>query len=125
MPFTSYLFGTHGDTGLGPARPGSARLDPGPPRPDLTLNRKVHLAACRHTRIVFCIPPQRTHKTHTTSPQVGPGPLWPPGPTAPTRLGLARTVYVDSDESRLSWVIPIHSAPIDLVSWARDIPTNG
>ena len=70
---------------------------------------------CTHTPC-FTPPTQRTCRTNTASPQVGPGSTRPAGRTASTRPGPAQALYVDSDKSRLSWVTPIRSAPIDLVS---------
>jgi hypothetical protein len=46
----------------------------------------------------------------STDKNVGPGPLWPPGQSMLTRI---------------SWATPIRFAPIDLMSGARGIPTNG
>ena len=113
-------FPTHPQPGIstvpyGPARPGTARLGSDQARPGLGRS---------HTPC-FTLPPQKTCRTNTGSPQVGLDPLRLPGPTASTRPGPARAIFVDSDNSLLSWVTPIRFAPIDLVSGARGTPTNG
>ena len=98
---------------LGPARPGTGRHRPAQARPDNGM--VAPRLGCTHTPC-FTPPTQRTCRTNTASPQVGPGSTRPAGRTASTRPGPAQALYVDSDKSRLSWVTPIRSAPIDLVS---------
>ena len=98
---------------LGPARPGTGRHRPTQARPDNGM--VAPRLGCTHTPC-FTPPTQRTCRTNTASPQVGPGSTRPAGRTASTRPGPAQALYVDSDKSRLSWVTPIRSAPIDLVS---------
>jgi hypothetical protein len=112
----------YGSARPGPARPGTARPRPAQAR---SHNGKATSRLGRSHTPCFTLPPQRTCRTNTASPQVGPDPLRLPGPTASTRPGPARAIFVDSDNSLLSWVTPIRFAPIDLVSGARGTPTNG